>query len=96
MVMAPLVLIHLLVIILAVRNGLSGEEILQRTGGNFFWALFYLLFVFCASVHAPIGLRNVLNEWTTLRALIVDRISLLFAAILLLTGLRAVIAVIFV
>lgn len=94
--MAPLVVIHLLLILFAVRNGLSGEEILQRTGGSFFWALFYLVFVVCASVHAPIGLRNVLNEWTSLRALTVDRICLVFTAILLFTGLRAVVAVIFV
>ena len=45
MLLAPMVLVHLLVIVLAVRNGLSADEILGRTRGNAFWFWFYLLFV---------------------------------------------------
>ena len=94
--MAPLVVIHLVLILVAVRNGLSGEEILQRTGGSIFWALFYLLFVVSAAIHAPIGLRNVLHEWTALGSRSVGIVCLLFGFVLLVTGLRAVAAVIFV
>ena len=38
LVMAPLVLIHIGVMVVAVRNGLSSEEILGRTQGSVFWA----------------------------------------------------------
>jgi len=44
-------------------------------------------------VHAPIGLRNVLREWTRWRGRTLDLALILFALVLLLLGLRAVIAV---
>lgn len=94
MVLAPLVVVHLLLIVLAVRNGLSGEEILSRTQGSFFWAVFYGLFVLAVSLHAPIGLRNVMREWTSISDRKANIVSLLFALLLLLTGLRAVVAVV--
>lgn len=93
MLLAPLVLVHLVMIILAVRNGLSAEEILSRTSGNVLWFGFYLVFVVTVAVHAPIGVRNVLNEWTGLSQRAVNFVSLLLALLLLLTGLRGVIAV---
>lgn len=61
--MAPFVLIHLGVMIYAVRGGLSAAEILGRTQGSLLWALFYGGFVLCASVHAAIGLRVIAHEW---------------------------------
>jgi len=93
MLLAPLVLVHLVMIIIAVRNGLSAEEILARTDGNVFWFGFYFLFVLTVTVHAPIGVRNVLNEWTGLSARSVDWASLLLAVLLFLTGMRGVLAV---
>jgi len=93
MLLAPLVLIHLGLIIVAVRNGLTGAEILSRTQGNLIWALFYGGFVICASIHAPIGIRNLLREWTPLGAAPVNIFAALFSLVLLLLGLRAVIAV---
>jgi fumarate reductase subunit C len=45
MVLAPLVLIHLAVILLAVQDGLSAAEILGRTQGSVLWGGFYGLFV---------------------------------------------------
>jgi len=93
MLLGPMVLIHLVVIILAVRNGLTADEILSRTRGNVGWFAFYLIFVLAATVHAPIGIKNILAEWTNLPERFVNGFCILFALLLLLTGVRAVIAV---
>ena len=93
MLLGPLVIMHLLIIIYASRNGLTGAEILGRTQGSVFWFGFYLLFVLAVTVHAPIGLRNILNEWTGLSGRTVNIVCLLIAVAMLLTGLRAVLAV---
>ena len=66
-VLAPLVLVHLGLMVYAVRGGLTAEEILGRTQGSVGWAIFYGVFVLAASLHAPIGVRNVLREWTPWR-----------------------------
>ena len=91
--LAPLVIVHLLLIFVAVKNGLTAEEILSRTRGSTLWAAFYGVFVIAASVHAPLGLRNVLREWTPMNARAVDGCCVLAFLILLLAGLRAVVAV---
>lgn len=98
LLLAPLVLIHLGLILYAVRGGLSGAEILARTRGSAGWAVFYGLFVLAAAVHAPLGLRNILREWTALGGsgkgkTVIDLLALIFALALLLLGLRAVAAV---
>ncbi|MEL6999559.1 MAG: succinate dehydrogenase [Pseudomonadota bacterium] len=62
-VMAPLVLGHIAVMIYAVQDGLTAEEILGRTQGSILWALFYGTFVVAVAVHAAIGLRTILHEW---------------------------------
>jgi len=94
MVLAPLVVIHLVLIMIAVDAGLSAEEILGRTRGSATWALFYSVFVIAAAVHAPIGMRNVLVEWTSLSARTINILVAILGVCLLLTGMRAVIAVI--
>ncbi|RVU39080.1 succinate dehydrogenase [Hwanghaeella grinnelliae] len=94
MILAPLVLIHLGLILYAVSDGLTADEILSRTRGNMAWAAFYGLFVLSAAVHAPLGLRNILREWLGLRGRMVDCVLVLFAALLAGLGLRAVLAVI--
>ena len=93
MLLAPFVLIHLALIIIAVRNGLTAEEILSRTNGSTLWFVFYVAFVLAVTVHAPIGVRNVLNEWTRLSGGVVNVICLCLALLMLSTGLRAVFAV---
>ena len=93
MVLAPLVLIHLGLIIYAVRGGLDAGEILARTRGSLGWAVFYGLFVVAAAVHAPIGLRTILQEMTAWRGRSLDLGMLCFAVVLLTLGLRAVAAV---
>ena len=93
MVLAPLVLIHLATIIVAVRNGLSAEEILSRTQGSAVWAGFYGLFVAAAAVHAPIGVRTIAREMLGWRGRSLDVAAILFALVLLALGFRAVGAV---
>jgi succinate dehydrogenase subunit C len=92
-VLALAVAIHLGTILYAVRGGLTAGEILGRTHGNVAFMLFYGLFVIAVAIHAPIGLRNVLREWTPWRGATLDIALVLFALLLLTLGLRAVIAV---
>ena len=94
LVLAPLVVAHLALIVIASRDGLSAAEILARTQGSAGWAAFYGLFVVAAAVHAPIGLRNVIREATPWRGRGLDlAMALLFLGLLAL-GARAVIAVV--
>ena len=94
LVMVPLVLVHLGVIIYAMRGGLSAGEILGRTQGSVGWGLFYGLFVVAVAVHAGFGLRNVLDEWTGLGRGATAGIAHGFMALLLVLGIRAVVAVV--
>ena len=94
MVLAPLVIVHLVLIMLAVEGGLSAGEILNRTRGSIGWAVFYVLFVIAVSLHAPIGMRNILREWTSLSWKAINGLSLLLGLLLLGLGLRAVVAVV--
>lgn len=94
MILAPLVVAHLIVILIAVEGGLSAAEILSRTRGSAAWAGFYGLFVVAAAVHAPIGLRNVLREHTGWRGRSLNAAMGLVGLALLATGLRAVFAVV--
>lgn len=92
--LAPMVLVHLAVIFYATRQGLSAADILARTRGSVAWALFYGVFVAAAAVHASIGLRNILIEWTPLRLRASETTALIFGAAVALLGLRAVAAVV--
>ena len=92
-ILAPMVLVHLGLILVAVEGGLSAEEILSRTRDNAGWALFYGLFVVSAAVHAPIGVRNILREWTRLGWKAIDGLAMVTCILLLVLGMSAVIAV---
>jgi fumarate reductase subunit C len=93
LVMAPLVLVHLAVIVYATQAGLSAEAILGRTQGSLLWAGFYGLFVVAASIHGTIGLRTVLVETFAWRGRGLDVAMAVFGLLLLVLGLRAVAAV---
>ncbi|QKD43559.1 succinate dehydrogenase [Alicycliphilus denitrificans] len=93
MVMAPFVLVHVGIILYAVRGGLTAGEILSRTQGNWFWIVFYGLFVLSVSIHVPIGIRNILIEWLRLGRAAASVVGLVFGVALLILGLRAVAAV---
>ena len=94
MALAICVLVHLVTLIYAVHGGLSAAEILARTRGDWLWGAFYAVFVVAVSVHAPIGLRAILNEWLAWRGRSLDAIVLVVAVVLALLGLRAVWAVV--
>ena len=93
-VLAPLVVVHLVLILYAVHGGLSAAEILGRTQGSVAWGAFYALFVVAVAIHAPIGVRNVVHEWTRWRGPGLDFVTVALAIALLALGLRAVAAVI--
>jgi len=92
--MLPLIVIHLIVIYYATSKGLTAADVLSRTRGSLAWGAFYTLFVVLAAVHAAIGVRVILREWTSLAASARDGIAITFALALLLLGLRAVAAVV--
>ncbi len=92
-VLAVCIVVHLVTIIYAVRNGLSAAEILGRTRGNAAWAAFYALFVAAVAVHAPIGLRNFLAETFNWRGGGLDVAVMAIALTLAMWGFRAVYAV---
>ena len=92
-VLAVCVLVHLVTVIYAVRNGLSAVEILGRTRESVAWAAFYSVFVAAVAVHAPIGLRNVLSESFNWRGRLLDVAMLAVAVTLVMWGGRAVYSV---
>jgi fumarate reductase subunit C len=91
--LAIFVIVHIGVILYASQDGLSAAEILGRTRGHLGGAVFYGLFVVAAVIHAPIGLRNILLEWTRLNRRTTDLLIVVFTAMLLWLGARAVYAV---
>ena len=93
LVLAGCVIVHLVTLVYAVRGGLSAAEILSRTQGNLLFALFYLIFVAAVSVHAPIGLARIAEEWLGWRSGVSMAAAGVFALALLGLGLRAVWAV---
>ena len=92
--MLPLVLLHVAVIFYATRRGMTAAEILARTRGSIVWAALYSTFVVAAAIHAAIGVRNVLTEWSPLGERAASLFVMAFGAALLLLGLRAVAAVV--
>lgn len=94
MLMAPLVLLHLGVMIYAIRGGLDASEILGRTRGSLFWGSVYGLFVITVSIHAAIGLRVVVYEWLGVTGSRLTWLTSVVALVLLGLGGRAVYAVV--
>ena len=92
LILAPLTLAHMATMFYAARGGLTAGEILARTGGHWGWGFFYGFFVLCAAAHAPIGVRNILREWTRLGERAANWTALFFFLLLLALGLRAVAA----
>ena len=59
MVLALCVLVHLGVMVYAVRGGLTAAEILGRTQGNWTFGAFYAIFVVACAAHVPVGVANI-------------------------------------
>ncbi len=90
LIMAPLVLLHIAVMIYAIQGGLSAAEILGRTRGSILWCAVYGTFVAAVSVHGAIGLRTVLSEWAGLRGGALNAVAWAIFAGLLILGMMAV------
>lgn len=93
MVLALCVVVHLALMIVAVRGGLSAGEILSRTRGSLAFGGFYAVFVLACAVHVPIGLATIAREWWRLGEGAAWALSRAFGLLLLGLGLRAVWAV---
>jgi fumarate reductase subunit C len=91
-VLAFAVTVHLATIIYATRGGLTAADVLGRTHGNGAFLALYVIFVLAVAIHAPIGLRNILREWTFWRGRSLDIALAAFALLLLVLGLRAAFA----
>lgn len=92
-VLAFAVTVHFATILYATRGGLTAAEVLGRTRGNGWFLALYVVFVAAVAIHAPIGLRNVVREWTAWRGRSLDVVLAVFALLLLWFGLRAALAV---
>ncbi len=93
MLLGVVATIHLATIVYAVRGGLTAGDMLARTRGSLAFLALYVLFVLAISVHVPIGLRNILCEWTPWRGRSLDVTMAVVALLLLMLGLRAAAAV---
>jgi fumarate reductase subunit C len=93
-IMVPLVLLHIAVILYVSRQGLTAADILSRTHGSLLWASYYGLFVAAASVHASIGVRNVLTEWSPLDERGAGWCAAILGIVLALLGFDAVVALV--
>jgi len=92
--MLPLIGVHVAVIFYAMGRGLTAADILGRTRGSLLWASFYGLFVIAAAIHASIGVRNIVAEWSPIRERQAGILAALFGVLLMILGLRAVAAVV--
>src|SRR5215813_2816553 len=92
--MVPLVLVHVAVIFYATRKGMTAADILARTRGSITWASFYGAFVVAVAIHAAIGVRNMLTEWSPLEDRGAGILAAVFGLLLLALGARAVAAVV--
>lgn len=90
MVLACCVVAHLAIMIYAVRGGLSGAEILERTQGSWLFGAFYAVFVLGCAAHVPVGVSNIAEEWFGVRGFKSVLIAQLFTWGILILGLRAV------
>ena len=92
--MVPLVATHVALIFYAMGRGLTATDILGRTRGSLLWACFYCVFVTAVAIHASIGVRNIISEWSPLNERNAGRLAILFGLFLFLFGMRAVAAVV--
>ncbi len=93
LIMAPLVIGHLVIMIVAIQGGLSTAEILTRTQGSVFWFLFYGTFALAVSVHAAIGLGVIISETFGVRPLFLNLFTWATGLTFFYMGARAVSAV---
>lgn len=89
-VLALCVVVHLATMIYAVRHDLTAAAIVGRMHASAVWPAFYTLFVVAVAIHAPLGLRAIVDEWLGLRGPVLDAVLACFALLLLGGGVYAV------
>ena len=89
-ILAVCVVVHLATIVYAVRHGLTSQAIVARMHANAAWPAFYVTFVIAAAIHAPLGLRTIVDEWLGARGPVVDVLLAAVAIATLGLGLFAV------
>jgi fumarate reductase subunit C len=94
MVLTVCVALHLATMIWVVHGGLRATDVITRLHGNLAWGAFYAVFVIAASVHVPVGLRRIVDEWLNWRGAWAGIASVIVGIALALAGLRAVYALI--
>jgi fumarate reductase subunit C len=90
---AMVLMIHLGLILYAMRGGLTAGEILGRTQGNLGLTVFYTVFVLACVIHVPLGLQKIAEEWGGMKPSTAQLLTRGFAALILVLGLTAVWAV---
>ena len=80
--MVPLVAIHLAVIFYATRHGMTAADILSRTHGSLPGRRITACSSLAVSIHAAIGIRNILIEWIAAERSPARRCALLFGLVL--------------
>jgi fumarate reductase subunit C len=93
-IMVPLVCAHIALIFYVTRAGMTAADILSRTRGSMAWASFYGIFVAAASIHAAIGIRNVLSEWSPVNERTAGQVAVCFGIVLAALGFHAIIALV--
>jgi fumarate reductase subunit C len=93
--MAPLVMIHIAVIFYATRQGMTAADILSRTHHSAVWASYYTIFIAAVSIHAAIGIRNILTDWVPLTDRGAGWCATIVGVVLALLGFHAVVALVF-
>jgi fumarate reductase subunit C len=73
---------------------MTAADILSRTHGSVAWASYYALFVAAVSIHASIGVRNVLAEWSRLTERRAGQIAIVFGVVLAFLGAHAIFALV--
>lgn len=88
--LAPLVLAHLALVVMAVHQGLSAQAIFGRLHHSVGFGGFYVLFVLACAAHVPVGVARIAEEWLGWRAPRALLLGGAFALLVLVGGLRAV------
>jgi fumarate reductase subunit C len=88
--LAPLMLVHLVIIVYAVHQGLSSQAILARLHHSLVFGIFYTLFVLACAAHVPVGVARVAEEWLSWSERASLALGALFSLLLLAGGMRAV------
>ena len=93
LILAPLVMLHLGVMIYAVQGGLSTAEILGRTQTSVLWPGMYGLFFIAAGVHGALGFRNILQEMTAIPGHTINTFAMGLLALVLIFGVQTIRAI---